>query len=51
MDKTKTTMNNSVDIDFENEDYTIGKIIEYILHENTWTENILSYVGFIKLHP
>ena len=53
MDKTKTTMNNSVDITLENEDYTIGKIIEYILHEEYYLgpENILSYVGFIKLHP
>ena len=35
-----------------NEDYTIGKVIEYILHYDYYLqEQVLSYVGFIKFHP
>ena len=40
------------DIKLMNEDYTIGKIIEYILHYQYYlTDNILTYVGFLKKHP
>jgi DNA-directed RNA polymerase subunit L len=43
---------NSYDIILKNEDYTIGKIIEYILYtkfyENT---QILTFCGFKKMHP
>lgn len=47
-----TTMENCVDIELKNEDYTTGKVIEYILHEIYFqNEKILSYVGFIQLHP
>jgi len=46
------TMMNSYDIILKNEDYTIGKIIEYILYtkfyENT---QILTFCGFKKMHP
>ena len=35
-----------------NEDYTIGKVVEYILHNTYYKErNILTYVGFRKNHP
>ena len=52
MEKNKTTMSNTVDITLENEDYTIGKVIEYLLHEMYFKkQKILSYVGFIKKHP
>ena len=53
MEKDKTTMKNSVDITLENEDYTIEKVIEYILHNEYYlsSDRVLDYVGFIKMHP
>ena len=53
INKEKTTMANSVDITLENEDYTIGKVIEYILHQEYYLggDRVLDYVGFIKMHP
>tara|TARA_B100001063_G_scaffold52620_1_gene46545 strand:- start:2328 stop:3488 length:1161 start_codon:yes stop_codon:yes gene_type:complete len=53
LNKTKTTMRNSVDVLLENEDYTIGKVIEYILHDEYYRseDRVLAYVGFIKMHP
>tara|TARA_Y100000813_G_scaffold197609_1_gene183312 strand:- start:278 stop:1414 length:1137 start_codon:yes stop_codon:yes gene_type:complete len=48
----KTAMKYCVDIKLDNEDYTIGKIIEYILHEQYYkVDKLLSYVGFLKKHP
>jgi DNA-directed RNA polymerase subunit L len=45
-------MNDSVDIVLKGEDYTIGKVIEYILHEQYYKKDKeLSYIGFIKKHP
>lgn len=38
------------DITLTNEDYTIGKVVEYILHKNMDLYNLI-YVGFIKKHP
>jgi DNA-directed RNA polymerase subunit L len=51
--KDTTTMSNSADITLENEDYTIGKIIEYILHKEYYlgSDRVLDYIGFIKKHP
>ena len=47
-----TAMKNSADFILQGYDYTIGKIIEYILHEEYYKKvNLLSYVGFIKNHP
>ena len=48
-----TAMKNSADFILQGYDYTIGKIIEYILHEEYYkkNENLLSYIGFIKNHP
>ena len=53
MEKNKTTMSNTVDITLENEDYTIGKVIEYILHQEYYLsgDRVLGYIGFIKMHP
>jgi DNA-directed RNA polymerase II subunit RPB3 len=49
---SETTIENSYDIILENEDYTIGKILEYILYEKYYMgEKIASYCGFKKLHP
>ena len=51
-----TAMKNSADFILQGYDYTIGKIIEYILHEEYYigkegSEAPLSYVGFVKNHP
>jgi len=50
--KSDTTIEHSYDITLENEDYTIGKVIELLLHENYYkNKNLLSFVGFRKNHP
>lgn len=50
--KSNNTMENCFDIILENEDYTIGKILEYMLYEKYFEESKeLSYCGFIKKHP
>jgi DNA-directed RNA polymerase II subunit RPB3 len=52
LDKTATAMSNSFDIKLVGEDYTIGKVLEYILHEEYYKkQKLLNYVGFIKKHP
>jgi len=51
-EKNTTTLSNSVDIILENYGYTIGKLLEYILHyEYYLNDKQLSYIGFIKKHP
>jgi len=49
---SENTMKNCFDVILPNEDYTIGKILEYMLYtkyfENAKT---LSFCGFIKTHP
>lgn len=51
--KSSSTMKNSYDIILENDDYTIGKIMEYALYTKFYEgeDNKLSYCGFTKLHP
>jgi DNA-directed RNA polymerase subunit L len=45
-------MDNSYDVILENEDYTLGKVIEYILYETHYMgDKTLSYCGFKKFHP
>ena len=45
-------LENSFDITLKNEDYTLGKVLEYILHYKYYQDlNHLTYVGFIKPHP
>ena len=52
LDMKATAMDSSVDIKLVGEDYTIGKVIEYVLHEEFYKKSgQLSYVGFIKKHP
>ena len=49
---SKNTLPNCFDLILKNEDYTIGKVIEYIIHEDYFrTNKKLNYVGFIKEHP
>jgi DNA-directed RNA polymerase subunit L len=52
INESENTMENCYDIILQNEDYTIGKIIEYILNAKYFEEmKILTYCGFIKMHP
>tara|TARA_B100000925_G_scaffold120029_1_gene89177 strand:+ start:156 stop:1277 length:1122 start_codon:yes stop_codon:yes gene_type:complete len=51
-----TAMKNSADFILQGYDYTIGKIIEYVLHEEYYkgkegSNTPLSYIGFVKNHP
>jgi DNA-directed RNA polymerase subunit L len=49
---SEVTMNNSYDIILENEDYTIGKMLEFILYDTYYQgAKILSFCGFKKFHP
>ena len=48
---SNTTIPYSFDIVLENEDYTIGKIIEFILYDYFYNKNTLTYIGFYKPHP
>jgi DNA-directed RNA polymerase subunit L len=46
------TMENSYDVILENEDYTIGNILNYELYQIFYSElKVLNYVGFKKMHP
>jgi DNA-directed RNA polymerase subunit L len=47
-----TTVANSYDVVLLDEDYTLGKIVEFILYEKYYNgEAILSFCGFKKFHP
>ena len=49
---SESTIPNSFDIILENEDYTIGKILEYSLYHNYYINSKeLTYCGFRKAHP
>lgn len=45
-----STMENCYDIVFE-DDYTLGKAIEFMLYKNYFSKDILSFCGYIKMHP
>tara|TARA_Y100000996_G_scaffold414815_1_gene406910 strand:- start:1818 stop:2993 length:1176 start_codon:yes stop_codon:yes gene_type:complete len=50
--QSNSTIENSYDITLFNDNYTVGKILEYILHIIYYKEmGILTYVGFRKTHP
>jgi DNA-directed RNA polymerase subunit L len=46
-----STIPNCYDIRLHNEDYTIGKVIEYFLLKNFYETGILTFSGFKMLHP
>ena len=49
---SESTMDNCYDVMLEGEDYTVGKVLEYILYETFYSkEQKLSYCGFKKFHP
>jgi len=54
IEKSITTIPNSMDIKLKNTGYTVGKIIEFMLHKNNYQgtqDKNLTYVGFRKNHP
>ena len=49
---SETTLENSFDITLVNEDYTVGKVIEYYLYDTHYFgDKTLSFCGFRKNHP
>ena len=47
-----TTLSNGYDVTLQNEDYTLGKCIEYFLHANHYEgSKTVSFCGFRKNHP
>ena len=49
---SETTMDNCFDILLENEDYTIGKALEYILYIKHYiNDSSINFCGFVKEHP
>lgn len=52
MDRSETSIDHCYDITLEDEDYTIGKILEYVLYHSYYLgDKTLSYCGFRKFHP
>jgi DNA-directed RNA polymerase alpha subunit len=49
--KSQNTMVNCFDVILENEDYTIGKVLEYFLYTKYYETNMLTFCGFKKMHP
>jgi DNA-directed RNA polymerase subunit L len=48
---SQNTMSNCFDIILENEDYTIGKVLEYFLYSKFFETKTLTFCGFKKMHP
>ena len=49
---TDTTLSNGYDVTLQNEDYTLGKCIEYFIHTNHYAgSKTVSFCGFRKNHP
>ena len=49
---SKTTMHNSYDIILVNEDYTIGKALEFVIYTKFYeSQGLLTFCGFKKEHP
>jgi DNA-directed RNA polymerase subunit L len=49
---SETTLSNGYDVTLQNEDYTLGKCIEYFIHTNHYAgSRTVSYCGFRKNHP
>jgi DNA-directed RNA polymerase subunit L/phenylpyruvate tautomerase PptA (4-oxalocrotonate tautomerase family) len=51
IEKSQNTMSNSYDIILENEDYTIGKVLEYFMYTKFYETKMLTFCGFKKMHP
>ena len=52
IEETEDTMENCYTIKLENEDYTVGKIIEYNFYDKYFVKSKeLNFVSFLKKHP
>ena len=52
IDRSETAMPHCYDITLEDEDYTMGKTLEYVLYSTYYEKNkTLSFCGFKKFHP
>jgi DNA-directed RNA polymerase subunit L len=50
--QSDNTLDNCYDVILENEDYTIGNILNYELYRTFYTQmNVLNFIGFKKMHP
>jgi DNA-directed RNA polymerase subunit L len=50
--KSETTLNNGFDVTLKNEDYTLGKVIEYYLYQQHFiVDKTVTFCGFRKPHP
>jgi DNA-directed RNA polymerase subunit L len=49
---TVSTIQNGFDIELKGEDYTLGKVIEFFLHDKHYAEDqTVTYCAFRKVHP
>ena len=48
---SENIMANCYDVILKNEDYTFGKILEYMLYTKFFEQKILTFCGFKKMHP
>jgi DNA-directed RNA polymerase alpha subunit len=49
---SQNTMNNCFDVIMKNEDYTIGKVMEFLLYQKFYSDlKLLTFCGFKKMHP
>ncbi len=50
--RSDNTMDNAFNLILEYEDYTLGKVLEFILYDKYYlNKDILSFCGFNKEHP
>ena len=50
--KSESTLNNGFDVTLKNEDYTLGKVIEYYLYQQHFiADKTVTFCGFRKPHP
>jgi DNA-directed RNA polymerase subunit L len=48
----ESTIENGFDVVLENEDYTVGNILNYLIYKTFYTDlKTVTYVGFKKMHP
>jgi len=49
---TVSTIQNGLDIELKGEDYTLGKVLEFFLHDKHYAEDqTVTYCAFRKIHP
>lgn len=51
IEQSINTMSNCFDVTLDNEDYTIGKVLEYFLYSKFYETKMLTFCGFKKMHP